>query len=195
MEKIFFIFFIFSLFIISCSENEKSNEVEDISAKDTSFEDTINPTHIHKIDSVIDSGKSKLIEVVDLTKDTNSQQNIEEEEATKLEVVESKKVAEYKKTISTKNLDLNFDNKRDLLILYIIVNEKDTITYLSFYLQFKNEMKNTFDFKFEEKIEKIKEIKTYNDSTITVTFSLSNQKSIKLKRFKYINDYNYLPLN
>jgi len=97
--------------------------------------------------------------------------------------------------IFSKTMDLNFDKKGDLALIYIIATEQDTISYLSIYIHQKNEMKNTFDIRFDEKIEKIQSISTYTDSTIIINAIMKNSKKKILKKFKFINEYKYIPLN
>jgi len=183
MRLILTIFIIF-FYLIGCSnkENEKLIIIEKDSIK---IEDSnlinekkqyINDTTLAQIDVKIDTLNKKI-----------------KNEDTLL--IEKKRVTEFKKNIFAKTIDLNFDRKGDLALIYIIATEKDTITYLSIYLNKKNEMQNTFDIRFDEKIDKILSISTYTDSTIVINALDKNSKKAIHKKFKFIHDHYYQLLN
>lgn len=176
------------LLFISCSDSKKDNQLV-ICEKDTLWEETevLNPQS--KLGQIYTQEKPDVIQ-------KRRQDSIaKQEEAFRLAMLERQQVNEFKKTIYSRSIDLNFDKKKDLLIIYIIVTGKDTITYLSVYTHLESEMKNTFDYRFEEKIDKIRDVRTFNDSTILVNAILTNQKKSIQKKFKYINDYNFSLIN
>ncbi len=187
ISSIFYLFFVLVM-LYSCSEKKNDNELI-MCEKDTSnVESEVNS-------NVKMTGKINSIELPVLKEARKNDSITKAEEEFRLAMLEKQQVTEFKKTIFSKSIDLNFDGKQDLITIFIIDNGKDTITYLSFYAHLEGEMKNTFDFRFDEKIEKIKDITTFRDCTFVITaIPTNNQKLIK-RKFKFINNYNFLPLN
>lgn len=175
------------VFLLSCSEKNKEQPI--ICEKDTLFLEHDVTKHGNGL------GKIHTKETADLVKKRHHDSIAQAEEAFRLAMLDMQQVTEFKKTIYSKSIDLNFDKKKDLIIIYIIVTGKDTITYLSFYSHLEGEMKNTYDYRFDDKIDKIKDIRTYNDSTFVISAILTKQKKSIQKRFKYINDYSFLLIN
>lgn len=186
--KLKLIFIITFLYLIGCSnkQNEQIIIIEkDKSNLDKQIEKTNSPNQIEHI--ILDTS------IVDLENQYQTTKPDKIKEDTSL--IEKKQVTEFRRAIFSKTMDLNFDRKGDLALIYIIATEKDTISYLSIYIQHQNQMKNTFDIKFDEKIYKINSISTYTDSTIVINAYLKNSKKPILKKFKFINEYNYIPLD
>lgn len=179
--------FIFVMFL-SCSDPKKDNNLA-ICEKDTTWKET------EVTNSPKNIGKIHVDENPEVLKKRQRDSIAKQEEAFRLEMLEMKQVNEFKKTIYSRSIDLNFDKKKDLLIIYIIVSEGDTITYLSVYTHLESQMKNTFDYRFEEKIDKIIDVRTFNDSTISINAVLANQKKSIQKKFKYINDNYFFLMN
>jgi len=185
MRLILTILIVFTfLYFLGCSH--KKNEQLVICEKDTSRIDEPNAI-IQNNQKINDT--ANLVRVIEI--DSINKVIIKDDTS----LIEKKQVTEFKKTIFSKTMDLNFDKKGDLALIYIIATEQDTISYLSIYIHQKNEMKNTFDIRFDEKIEKIQSISTYTDSTIIINAIMKNSKKKILKKFKFINEYKYIPLN
>lgn len=181
------VIFIFFVFLLGCSEKNKEQTI--IYEKDTIF---YKPKVLN---NRIDTGKIDSKDTINLVKKINHDSIAQAKESFRTMMLEKQQVTEFKKTIFSKSIDLNFDKKKDLIIIYIIVTGKDTITYFSFYAHLEGEMKNTYYYRFEDKIDKIKDIRTFNDSTFVISAILTKQKKSIQKRFKYINDYNFSLIN
>lgn len=181
------VIFICFVFLLGCSEKNKEQPI--ICEKDTIFLEPDVSNHGRGI------GKIHTKVTTDLIKKRHHDSIAQAEEAFRLAMLDMQQVTEFKKTIYSKSIDLNFDKKKDLIIIYIIVTGKDTITYLSFYSHLEGEMKNTYDYRFEDKIDKIKDIRTFNDSTFVISAVLTKQKKSIQKRFKYVSDYSFLLIN
>lgn len=178
---------IFFVFFLGCSEKNKEQPI--ICDKDTIFLKPDVSNHASDI------GKIHTKETTVLLKQQHHDSIAHAKETFRLKMLEKQQVTEFKKTIFSQSIDLNFDKNQDLIIISTIATDTDTITYLSFYFHLEGKMKNTYDYRFEDKIDKIKDIRTFNDSTFVISAVLTKQKKFIQKRFKYINDYNFSLIN
>lgn len=190
MNKLFLVIVLFCIALLFTCSEKHHNQEQVIWEKDTIWEEPNGSKKGLKIGQIYTEESTELI------KKKHKDSIPKGQEAYRLEMIEKQKVTEFKKTIFSKSIDLNFDKKKDLIVMNIIVRgNQDTVTYFSFYSHQDALMKNTFDFQFEEKIDKIIDITTYIDSTFVITAVLTNSKKVIKKKFKYINDFSFLSIN